>query len=236
VLFLISFKGIGDNGIYSEDTTIKDVLKTFEDFYLKKDYPNALLTLEKSGLDLSPGIKHYNLGTVHAQMQHWSEARFHFLKAEKEGFNNPALFQNEKLVEAKLDITRLEQPLNVSDYFIKYGNMASEGILTSLSLLFLVIGLWNMKKRAQLKVVGVFLPLMILSLVLNFWIKSWSWAIVGSPISLQDGPSSIFGNHGELPEGILIMTKQKGDWREVIYPSRFRGWIKNNGLKDLESK
>ena len=62
-----------------EDTTIADVLKTFEDYYTKKDYLNALLVLQKGGKEISPKVKHYNLGTVYAKMQNWPMARYHFL-------------------------------------------------------------------------------------------------------------------------------------------------------------
>src|SRR5665647_2086831 len=81
LLFLISLRGMGIMIPILEDTTIADVLKTFEDYYTKKDYLNALLVLQKGGKEISPKVKHYNLGTVYAKMQNWPMARYHFLLA-----------------------------------------------------------------------------------------------------------------------------------------------------------
>lgn len=235
MLFLLSFRGVGDNEPHIlEDTTIEPVLKTFEDFYLKKDYPNALLTLQKDGGDLPVGVKHYNLGTVYAQMQHWPDARFHFLMAEKNGFNRPEVSQNLQIAEAKLEITKLEEPLSTTDYLVKYSALATNGIFTSLSLVILVVGLVALKKTAKPKLVWLFLPAVLLPLCLHFWIKSWPWAVVMKPSGLHDGPSAIFGSRGELPPGLLVLAKNKGDWKEIVYPIRYSGWVKANELKDLE--
>ncbi len=216
-----------------EDTTIEPVLKTFEDFYLKKDYPNALLTLEKDGGDLPLGLKHYNLGTVYAQMQQWPMARFHFLKATQLGFDRPEAAQNLEIAESKLEITKLEEPLSVSDYVIKYTSLASGGIFTSLALIILIAGLVSLKKSTS-KLTWIFLPAVLIPLALNFWVKSWPWSVVIHPSGVHDGPSAIFGTRGELPPGLLVLAKDKGEWKEIIYPVRYRGWVKKNDLKDLE--
>jgi hypothetical protein len=134
-----------------EDTTIENALKTFEGFYLKKDYVNALKTLEQHQKEIDLGLWHYNMGTVLAEMNNWPIARFHFLLAEKSGLNTKQLNQNLLLVEEKLDITRLEKPLNTSDYLLKASFVAADGPLVTLGFLILALGLYFLKKKPSLK-------------------------------------------------------------------------------------
>ncbi len=211
-------------------------MKTFEDFYLKKDYPNALLTLEKNQKDIEPSLLHYNSGTVYGEMKNWPLARYHFLLAEMSGMNSKELDQNKALAEGALEIERLEKPLETSDYLIKTGLIASEGPLLTIGLLFLVIGVWLLKKTPTLKnalllVVAVATPLM-----LDFWIDSWPKKIVTAPKVIHEGPSALFGTHGEIPAGVMVITNTKDGWEEVVYPARFAGWIKSDAMKRLELK
>jgi hypothetical protein len=217
-----------------EDTTIEDVLKTFESFYLKKDYQNALQTLQSHKSEIPAGLWNYNVGTVMAQEQRLSEARFHFLQAAKFGFETKELSQNKELVEDKLEISRLEKPQSTQDYLVKAALIAQDGLLTTVSLLILVIGLWVLRRKADFKKIILFLVLVLTPIALNFWISSWSKAVVKIAQPLNEGPSVIFGNVGEVPAGVLVITRNEGEWHQVLFPSRFQGWIKNNELLKLE--
>ena len=219
-----------------EDTTIENALKTFEDLYLKKDYPNAILALEKNQHDINTGLWHYNMGLAMGQMNNWPMARFHFILAEESGLHSKNLIQNQQLVAEKLETNRLEQPLSISDYLIKTGIIASDGPLLSLGFLFLVVGLWFLKKKPSLKSAAFFVLAVASPLMLDLWIDSWHRKIVTTTIQIYEGPSALFGVKGELPQGLIIMTNTKGDWEKIIFPSRFSGWIKSDGLKRLELK
>lgn len=212
------------------------MLKTFQDFYVQKDYANALLTLEKNRDEMSPGLWHYNVGTVKASEGRFAEARLHFLKARELGFSDSANETNLRLTEEKLEVTRLEKPLSVTDYLIKGALWAREGAFTTLSLIVLVIALWNLRKRKSFQMAAVYAVLMAIPLLLNFWVNSWSRLIVIEPQLVQEGPSVIFGGRNELPSGVMLVTRHKGDWLEIIYPSRFSGWIKSAGLKAMENE
>jgi hypothetical protein len=219
-----------------EDTISKDVLKTFQDFYVQKDYANALLVLEKNQSDLAPGLWHYNVGTVKASEGRWAEARLHFLKARELGFKTHANESNLKLTEEKLEVGRLEKPLSTTDYLIKGALWAKEGAFTTISLLVLVIALWNLRRKKSFQMAAIYAVMMALPLLLNFWVNSWSRQIVIEPQLVQEGPSVIFGGKNELPAGVMVVTRHKGDWLEIIYPSRFAGWIKSAGLKAMENE
>ncbi len=219
-----------------EDTTIENALKTFQDLYLKKEYPLALTELEKNAKIVEPGLWHYNMGTVLAEMNEWPLARFHFIMAEKSGLESQQLHRNQQLAESKLEIGRLEKPLTTSDFFIKAAMVSAEGPLLSLSLVFLVIGLMALKKSRTIKAALIFSVAVLSPLILNFWIHSWTPKIVTTAKSIYDGPSALFQIKGELPAGVMILTNTKGNWDEIIFPSRFSGWVKLDSLKSLEPK
>ena len=217
-----------------EDTTIEDVLKTFQDFYLQKDYPNALLTLQKHQNELPAGLLHFNLGITYGKMQNWPLARFHFMKAENSGLYSEDLKLNQNLVESKLDLSQAEKAIDFKDYLIKGSLGASEGLLTTLSLLMLVLGVFLLRKQPSVKKVALLLCLTLLPLGVNYWVSSWPKKIVTQVLTLYSGPSAIFEVKGEVPPGVLVLTATSGDWEKIIYPSRFEGWIKQSGLKRLE--
>lgn len=198
------------------------------------DYPNALLTLKKNQSAMDLGLWHYNMGTVFGKMNDWPMARFHFILAETSGFHSKELNQNQQLVEEKLEVVELEKPLAASDYLIKAGFIAADGPLLSLGFLFLAIGLWVLRKKPTLKAASIFVLAVVTPLMLDVWIDSWPKKVVISPKQIFDGPSALFGSRGEIPPGIMIMTNTKDDWEKIIFPSRFSGWIKSDGLKRLE--
>lgn len=217
-----------------EDTTIEDTLKTVEAFYVQKDYANALRTLEANKSKISTGLWHYNMGTIHAGMKEWARARYHFLQAEKEGFVSKEAEQNLELAETALDISRLEKPLAWSDYAAKGALIASEGILGTMALFILIIGMVSVIKKKSLSALSILVVLVLAVVGLNFWIGSWPLAVVMKPQAIQEGPSVIFAGREELPIGVLVIATHEGEWRKILYPSRYQGWIKNTGLEELK--
>lgn len=217
-----------------EDTTIEDVLKTVEGLYASKDFDGALKILKENQKTLPQGVWNYNLGTVYGKQGEFALARFHLLKAELEGFSGPELITNKEIIEEKLNISRYEEPITTNDYLVKSALFASEGMLTTLAFVFVVLGLGILSKTKSLKrSLFFFVPVLILS-GLNIWIDSWPKKIVIKPQVIKDGPSAIFNNRGELPSGVMLITTKKEDWLYIQYPSRFSGWIKETGLEELK--
>jgi hypothetical protein len=209
-------------------------LETFAINFAKGDFSNAQIELEKVREKISPGLWHFNMGTLKAKMSSPAEARFHFLEARLHGFTEKQLNQNLELVETQLNVRSLEKPLEVADYAMKAGMWSQNGFFTMLSLLILVIGMITLKKERKYSVLFITIILTLTPFGLHFWVKSWDKYITLTALEVREGPSVIFGTRGELPGGVLVITRKSGEWREIIYPSRFRGWIKNAGLKELE--
>lgn len=217
-----------------EDTTIEDTLKTVETLYAQKEFQSALDLLMANKKSISPGLWNYNVGTVYAGLNEWPLARYHLLMAEREGFISKESGINLDLVEEKLEISRLEKPFGWSDYLVKGGLFVSEGILSSLALLILVVGLFNLRKSKTFKSLGLTVSAVLFVLGINWWIQSWHKMIVLTPQGIHEGPSGIFAAREEIPAGVLIITTQEEEWAKIIYPMRFQGWIKNSGLKELK--
>lgn len=190
--------------------------------------------LEKVREKISPGVWHFNMGTVQAKLSRPAEARYHFLEARKNGLQEEALTQNLELVENQLEVVKLEKPIEPLDYAVKFGLWAENGFFNMLSLLFLLGGLLILKKEKKYWVLAVTVFVATIPLGIGMWVRSWDKAVNLVPHEVLDGPSAIFASHGELPPGVMVITKRSGDWVEIIYPSRFRGWVKRTGLKELE--
>lgn len=216
-----------------EDTTIEDVLKTVEALYAQKDYQKALETLAANKGKISESVWHFNVGTVYGKLENWPMARYHLTLAELEGLSSKEVILNKKFVESKLETDKLEKAISPSDYFVKGGMQSSQGILSSVSLLAVLIGLVVFWKKKNIKALVTSLVIAGVVVGLNFWINSWDKMIVTSTQVIKDGPSEIFGQKEEIPVGLMIVGTKKGDWVEIIYPSRYQGWIKYTGLKEL---
>lgn len=190
--------------------------------------------LAKNRERVSPGLWHFNMGTVKAKMNVPAEARYHFLEAEENGFADEKLSQNLSIVEDELQVKTLEKPLDTFDYAVKFGLWSHNGFLTTLSLLILLGGMLILRKEKKYYVLILTIVLALVPMGVNYWIGTWNKAVTISSHEVLEGPSVIFGSRGELPPGVMVVMKKSGEWNEVIYPSRFRGWIKNAGIKELE--
>ncbi len=211
------------------------MLKTFEAYYQKNDFNNALKVLKDHPGEVPQNVWHYNLGLVYAKLENFPLARYHFLIAGKSGLQSTSLRDNEKLVVEKLDLSTVEKPLNASDYVYKSVTFLSQGELTSISLMILFVGLLSLRKKRNPVRLAMLVIAMAVPLTLGLLVKQWPEAIVVKDDRVAEGPSAIFAALTDIPAGLKIVTRGEGEWREILYPSRFRGWIRKNSIKELES-
>lgn len=216
-----------------EDTIIANILKTVQELYDKNDFVGAMEILEKHKSSVSAGVWHYNVGTIHGKLENWPMARFHLLMSELSGYTSPELSKNIEIIEQKLQVNRYEKPISIQDNLIKIGLFAGEGILTIISMILILVGVSIFKKSKNIR------SLLLISLasatlvIINIWIGSWQRYMVIEKKPIYDGPSVIFETNNELQHGVMLITQKKENWLKVIYPSRFAGWIKEEGLKEL---
>lgn len=231
---MISLKLLGDNTRTLEDTTIEDVLKTFGGLYQREDFQGALDALKSHETALPSGLWHYNMGLVKARLDRLPEARYHLLMAQKQEFRPGETATNLAVVEGKLAAVKLEQPLELWDHVVRSALWAQQGFFTFLGLVVLLAALWDLRQRRRFQRGILYAGLIAVPLLLNAWVGSWQKSVVTEQREVREGPSVIFRARTELPPGVLVVTRKKEDWREVLYPSRFAGWINDKGLLDLE--
>ncbi len=217
-----------------EDTTIEAVLKTVEGLYAQKNYEGALLELQKNHAQVPEAIWHFNMGTTYAKLEKWPSARFHFLMAESRDLVSAKLTTNKSIVEEKIGTEKLEQPFAPGDYFVRAGLLVAEGMLTLVSLLFLVGGLLMLWRKRSVRAFALCLAVTVTALGLNLWIERWHRFVVIDPQTILDGPSAIFASRGEVPAGVFLISSPEEGWLRIIYPSRFEGWIKPTGVKEVK--
>ena len=216
-----------------EDTTIKDNLKTVEALYHQGDYQGAIRLLENNQIHMSAGLWHYNMGTLYAKLEKLPLSRYHFIRADFDGYSSKDFIKNKKIVETKLDIPRYEKSLSIVDYLLKGSLEATQGFFTMLSLSMIVVGLYLAWRRTNLKAFVFSVIFSFFILIFNFWVQNWKKFIVVENQTLYEGPSSIFSSNNELPAGVMVIVLEKDDWLKIVYPSRFSGWIKNAGIREL---
>ncbi len=209
------------------------MLKTVEALHVRKDYEGALIELQKNEASIPDEIWHFNMGTTFGKLGNWPMARYHFLAAEERGLVSESLSNNRAIAEEKLETQKLERPLDAGDYLVRAGLFAAQGVLTFLGLLLLIAGLLQ-ARRKTLRTFSACLGLAVALLGLNYWIGQWHRAVVVEPQAIFEGPSTIFATRGEVLPGVLVVTRPREDWLEIIYPSRFEGWIRPAGLKELK--
>ncbi len=210
------------------------MLKTFEQFYARKEYGQAIGVLKANKDEISPGVWNYNLGTTYAQVRNLPLARYHLLQAEKAGFDDQAVVRNLGQVEAELGVEKLEKPYSLTDHLFRVGFFVSDGIIVTFCLLLLTIGVWLVRRKLSLRPVGAILAAVLVLAGVNVWLVNLPVSIVVEPQAILEGPSAIFATNEELTPGLKIVTRDEGQWKKIIFPSRYAGWIKNSGLKELD--
>jgi hypothetical protein len=217
-----------------KDTTTSNALKTIQNFYVQKEYAKAIDWLENNQSQMDKAIWHFNLGLFNAKLENWSNARFHFLQAELMGYSGLEINQNLKIINDRLDLIQFEKALSTKDHVIKVGMELSHGVFIIFAIFMVLLSLILSLKKRDVKKVLFFLVLGFLFIGADLWIRSWDKRVVIESQEIVEGPSSIFSAKEELPPGLVVVVDSKDEWLKIIYPSRFSGWIKDRGLKELK--
>lgn len=209
------------------------MLKTVEALHAQKNYEEALNLLNLNQAKISSGVWHYNMGVIYGKLQNYPMARFHFIKSEIAGFNSKELVHNKSYTESQLQISKYERPESIGDYLINASLLGTQGFFSLISLTLLVIGLLAIWKKKSVSFIGTILVLAFVVIGANSWVNSWKRIIILEKQEIQEGPSAIFSSSTEVPAGVVLLVQSRDEWWRVTYPSRFRGWLKKSGAKEL---
>ncbi len=212
-------------------------LKEIEKFYTSKDYDGGVKYLNSVKSSLDDSVYHYNLGTFLAKKNELSMARFHFELAKDLNFNKSMLDNNLKVVKQNLQVNIIEQPESVTEHLIHSIDLFPKDYFLSFFLLILLISSLLFKKFKSLSVAILLMLLAITPLATKKIINDkYKEAIVTESSPVFDGPSDVFEQITEAPNGVKIILSQEreNNWFFIDYPEPLRGWIKLKHAKLLK--
>jgi hypothetical protein len=214
-----------------ENTSMKPLLKSLQDQYLKGDFESVKEGLLEHKTSFPKGEFHYNLGTVYSKMNNHAVARFHLEKALDEGYENVAVKHNLKSVQGSLGVSDVSNSNRFEDLALSKSLEFGNDFYLFLTLLLAVTALVLLLKRYVSKSSFAILALIavIPISVKTFYIDKFSVGILFQESVIYEGPSGIFEKTGKVPAGSKIILGKKTDgWRMIEKPLEYVGWIKSN--------
>jgi len=204
-------------------------LKKIETFYTTKDYDGGIKFLQSIKSSLDDSVYHYNLGTFLAKKNELSQARFHFEVAKDLNFNKSMLENNLKVVKQTLQVNIIEEPETITEHLIGGVDAFPKDYFLSFFLVILLISSIIYKKYKSLTASILLMLLALVPLGTNKYIKTkYKQAVVIENSPVFDGPSDVFEQINEAPNGvkIILSEKRENNWFFIDYPTALRGWIK----------
>ena len=214
-----------------ENTSMKPLLKSLQDHYLKGDFESVKEGLLEHKSSFPKGEFHYNLGTVYSKMENHAVARFHLEKALNEGYENVAVKHNLKSVQGSLGVSDISNSSRFEDLMLSKSLEFGNDFYVFLTLLLTVVALSLLLKKYISKV--AFAMVIVAALIpigiKTFYIDKFSVGILFQESVVFEGPSGIFEKTGKVPAGSKVILGKKTDgWRMIERPLEYVGWIKSN--------
>lgn len=215
-----------------KNSSTENILEDFQNHYLKGEYSAARELLLKNKSLFDQGVFHYNLGTVFLKEKEFAVARYHLEKAVKKGFLNGRTLNNLELSREKLSVKIIENSQSVlSNSFAKLVSAPSSFFI----MLTLTMVLITLILKRFLRNKFIFIVCLLISgtpILLNeLFFDSYLSAVALKSIKVQEGPSKIFEQKTEIPEGVkIIVKKPKDGWFYIKHPVDLSGWIQGKDL------
>jgi hypothetical protein len=206
-----------------------NTLKSLEALYIDGKYDQAIEALLSVKDAVSPGLFHYNLGTLYAKSEQFAAGRYHLEKAIHEGYITTYSLNNLAAVREKLQVADLSSSTHWWDIAMDFGTRLPESAYLTITLVAaLIVAIFFARKKIRgLKslLVGLLLSCVPYAIYYGFFSDIQS-AIVLENAQILEGPSKIFKSKGTLVPGAKILVRQ-GDpgWSYIWLPTELSGWI-----------
>lgn len=219
-----------------EGINISKIVHSLKNFIDNAQWEDAINLLETNKDQFDSALYHYNLGVVKVNMSDYSIAMYHFEKAKQLGFSSIELTNSINSLQEKLNVSYIYDSLGAGDYCNLLLFDLPQSFYYSIFLIGLILLIVNIKKITTTLRITYFLVSLLPVFIFNFYILPKNIVISQSSIKVYTGPSRIFDQVQEIPEGVkLIIGKQYNGWKKVIYPHRFEGWISSDRYLDLRN-
>jgi hypothetical protein len=216
------------------DNSTMNILKVSQQLYIDGDFDKAIEKTLASKDQIEAGLFHYNLGTLYLKKGDLGPARYHMEKAKKQSFSYPMLWNNLKVINSHSEVIDPTKSKVFTEKFVGHYMDLPLLLLSAIALIGLIGTLTSVRlKKLTNKVVIISLVLLSLSpVLLRMGLdKTYRFAIVMNAKRIHEGPSEIFEDYGEIPEGSrIIVSKYHDKWYYITSPSSFSGWIKKSAL------
>ncbi len=211
----------------------QDVIKSFEQHYLKEDFAKALELLQKHQTNFAPEVWHYNLGTLYLKLNDPALGRFHLEKALQLGKSDAALYKNLQTAKTLVRAELYEKSGWDWDGVLYKVQALPTELCVTFVLVFALIFLWlNRKFQNWFSPKNFILIICLLFAAFPLFYKgAQDVAITKSDVSNREGPSEVFAETSLVPGGIkVILGKRDGEWLYIKMPRRYAGWVKAEQL------
>ena len=175
----------------------------------------------------------YNKGLVEYKRGDFFKARVYWEQAKSNGFLDPSLMHNLKVVRTQLGFEGKEDFGLQSQipYYLK-GNFA--WFFISIICLFSSLSFFLKKKKVGIYALTVTLALAVMNI---FFLEEGKYALIQRDASLREGPSRIFEEGSKLPYGLKVkLEKEKNDWYFIVKPVDYIGWVYKDNLVFIGAK
>jgi len=209
-----------------------------QSLYRAKEFKKGIEFLQNHRADFSPEVYHYNLGTFFLKDNQAPVARLHFEQAKALGFGNSILENNLKVAKQKLNVISIEQPLTLEKKTMDFFESVNPDWFLTFFLICLLISSFLYGKTRSLILSLCFMLFSISPMGLKeYFNKKFIKAIITQPTAVYDGPSDIYDEIGDLPQGLKIyLTTQRDSWYFIEYPESYRGWIDYSKLNVIQGE
>jgi len=212
-----------------------EILSQFKSLYGKENFEDALDLLKGSIGKFDDGVYHYNMGIVNLKLDKLPIARYHFEKSRKEGFYSPELERALALTKFELRVTNLEESSTPVDYINDVTlNIPMQAYITISAIFILFFVLFYSKIVS--KILKSFLVVLSLFPIVFYFVypAKYNSQIAVDNLIIYSGPSKIFEQIQEVPEGMKVFTGEDfNGWKYIIHPDSHRGWVTTSKLEML---
>ncbi|MGK0366977.1 MAG: hypothetical protein ACI9QD_000109 [Thermoproteota archaeon] len=172
------------------------------------------------------------MGTVLFKEGELAQSRYHLEKSIKEGFVVKEVLNNLAVVKNQLNVRETVSDNSLTTYVNFKLLETPSAIYMSVFLLFTVMALaiWLKSKKwaSSLSFLAIGVTVMALQ---QFYVKNQELAISLSEAKVYEGPSKVFPNTLNLPEGMkVLINKSHKDWYFIEYPENMTGWVNKSDI------
>ncbi len=211
-----------------------EILKEAQQFYVNKDYDSALSVIRKGKGNLSPGLFHYNLGSIYLKKGELGPARLHLEKAKLSDFNYPMLWKNLKYIKSQSQVFDPTKSKDIQEVFVGKALDLPDSMVLIATLMVIVVLLGLFRKGIVLSKKYLLVAIVLSALPLGsiFFIKKgYNYAVALKPVRVYEGPSKIYPDFGEIAPGSRVVVGRFHDnWYYVLSPSDLSGWVEKVNL------